>query len=912
MLRITISRNAQAASDYFKDALSKEGGENYYLNDSIKALWKGATADFLGLNGSAVTEQNFKAIIQKVHPKTGAPLFVRKNSNARAGYDFTINAVKSLSLLHAITQDDDLLKAHQVAYTAMASAIQADAQTQANQNGRRYYETTGNLLYAAFDHFTARPYKVEKKLFQDPSLHSHLYVPAITWSPKKNRYQALEVGNIWKLAGYYESIYHSMLCKEVQKAGYAIELNRERYEIKGVDRELIDRFSGRTAEITKKGKDLGIKDPKKLSELGAKTRLSKSNSIQQDGLFDHWVSRLSKAEVEQLKSIKGRYRYNHSSLSAKEAIDQALSHHLERTSTVPSKKVIEYALKISYGSLSPSETIAELQSRSNILRMEQDTIEIITTREIALEEDEMVDLSVKGKGKFASLNPKFQPDDPILNKSQKTAIRTLLSSNDQFNILEGSAGVGKTTLLTSYKKGLEANGHKLIALAPSASASRGQLRDKGFDNADTLARFLIDEKFQEQIVNKVLLIDEAGMVSVRDMNQILNITMKKNARVTLSGDSKQFSSIARGQALKILQDRSALTTAKVNEIVRQKNNQPYLKAINHFAQGNSAEGFQALDKIGAFREIPDHEERYKELATKYISSIKAKRSALAISPTHQESDTLTKEIRKQLLVQKMIKGKENEFQTLESLHLTESQKLDLKNYEIGNTIRFTKRQSGKIMAGSHHRIVHKSKDKVQLRDLNTQQTRTLDLNQREHFQLYKSTQTALRAGDLIRLSANLQTLEKSKVNNGNTYTVKGFTKAGDLKLSNGKTLSKEAKHFKSGYVETAYSAQGKDAKDVYVAVSESSFGAMNEQAMYVSTSRGTESIQIYTPDKRALKQAALKSGTQLTAQEVRQNHENRLHRQHQLKHYQQNNQQQKDHGTIQQRKDRTATRGISR
>ena len=49
-----------------------------------------------------------------------------------------------------------------------------------------------------------------------------------------------------------------------------------------------------------------------------------------------------------------------------------------------------------------------------------------------------------------------------------------------------------------------------VLLAPSAEASRGVLRNEGFANADTVARFLLDERLQESVRGGVLWIDVPG------------------------------------------------------------------------------------------------------------------------------------------------------------------------------------------------------------------------------------------------------------------------------------------------------------------------------------------------------------------------------------------------------------------
>ena len=75
------------------------------------------------------------------------------------------------------------------------------------------------------------------------------------------------------------------------------------------------------------------------------------------------------------------------------------------------------------------------------------------------------------------------------------------------------------------------------------------------------------------------------------------------------------------------------------------------------------------------------------------------------------------------------------------------------------------------------------------------------------FSLYRPDVIALAKGDQIRFTGTVKTLDgKHKLYNGASKTVAGFTKAGDIKLDNGWVVSKDAGHFRSGFVETSRSA----------------------------------------------------------------------------------------------------------
>jgi hypothetical protein len=113
-------------------------------------------------------------------------------------------------------------------------------------------------------------------------------------------------------------------------------------------------------------------------------------------------------------------------------------------------------------------------------------------------------------------------------------------------------------------------------------------------------------------------------------------------------------------------------------------------------------------------------------------------------------------------------------------------------------------------------------------------------------------------------------MQGSRVNNGDLFTIRGFTKAGHLKLNTGKTLDRNYGHLKHGYVTTSHSSQGKTVDQVFIAQSSQSLPASGKQQFYVSISRGRKRCRIYTDDKQALEQAVMRDGQRMTAREVAQ------------------------------------------
>jgi conjugative relaxase-like TrwC/TraI family protein len=730
MLRITVSKGGKAAVNYFRDALSQQ--DYYSERGQVLGQWQGKMANRLGL-GKEVTAQAFEMMVSNRNPITGEKITPRDSAKRRAGYDFTFNAAKSISLVYAITKDEEILEAHRAAIKKAMLAVEKDIQTQVGQGKQKRYATTGNLVYAAFEHHTSRPVAHEidgaTQYLADPHLHSHCFVMNATWNEEKSRYQAIEVGTIKKNAIYYEALYHSYLAENLQKAGYQVTRSKLGIEIAGIERSTIDKYSNRTQEIEKAAKEKGVIWEKDKAQLGAKTRHRKTQGVGKEALEKAWADRLSLEERFNIQTLKGTYgknglavEKNSDALSPDKAIDLALQHYMERKSAVPKKQVLGYAMKLSLGQQTPTAIEAELQERhgEEVFTGAKNSDTYLTTKETLLAEREMKNFAVSTRGQFVPLNPEYEIQQDFLNEGQRNAIQHTLQSQDQVIMISGAAGVGKTTLMKEVKTGIEASNKKLFAFAPSAAASRGVLRSKSFEGADTIKKLLDDEKLQSQLKDQVILIDEAGMVGTKTMNGIFQIAQEQNARVILSGDYRQHQSVESGDAQRLLEQESGLPVARVNEIVRQTDQSKYREAVKSLAEGNYNQGFEQLDGMNSIIEIEDQDKRHEQIAKDYLDCIQAPpikerngktspRTAIVVSPTHAEGKAITMAIREQLKEEGLVDQEERTFHILRKLSFTETEKQDALNYQEGMSIQFHKNYEG-FKAGQSYDVSKVSKE----------------------------------------------------------------------------------------------------------------------------------------------------------------------------------------------------------
>jgi hypothetical protein len=151
----------------------------------------------------------------------------------------------------------------------------------------------------------------------------------------------------------------------------------------------------------------------------------------------------------------------------------------------------------------------------------------------------------------------------------------------------------------------------------------------------------------------------------------------------------------------------------------------------------------------------------------------------------------------------------------------------------------------------------------------------------KRFDVYRPSELKLGKGDRIRITKNgeakidhivgvnkMVQAKGTSLNNGDIFTVEGFTKEGDIRLEKGKLLPKNWAHMTLGYVDTSYSSQGKTVDRVFIAAGNESLPATNQQQWYVSASRGREQAKLYVDSKEDVRNAISRTGQRLSAVEL--------------------------------------------
>jgi conjugative relaxase-like TrwC/TraI family protein len=866
MIRINVIPNAQAAKAYY-------GLSDYLIEgQEQEAQWHGKGAELLGLRGK-VDQNVFDVLCDNINPNNGKQLTAKHLENRRVGYDFTFSVPKSVSLLYSLGQDSRIPDEFRGAVADTMAEMEREMSTRVRRKNADFDRTTSNMIWTDFLHHTSRPINGTP----DPQLHIHAVVFNATYDREEGQWKAGQFGGLKADAPYFQAMFRTRLANRMQSLGYEIRKTKDDFEVTGVPERTLKEFSRRTSLIEKLADRLGIKKPETKAKLGATSREPKKEGQTWGSLVNGWEARTTLRErhainetvVESMKGPLAREEANAS------VLDWSLRHLLERKSVITERELVTTALKHGLGNVTPEGIYEEMGKRRDLIRRDRDGRSLVTTQGVLSEEKRILEFAQKGRGRFrplqstardgrvyvseavggndptkarsdlanptnhdpattppfgqavsragstpqaepiSSRNSTENPDSArTLSPSQLSAVRHAWYSRDPLILIRGAAGTGKTTMTKALLSGLDV---PWVILAPSAEASRGVLRREGFHNAETLAKFLMDQETQESARNGLIVLDEASLAGAHDLSRLIQVADSLHSRVLLLGDRRQHKSVARGDVLALLEDRAGLPVATVHEVQRQKHDD-YRKAAELMGKGDVVGGFARLNEMGWIKP--------SGLVDDYLNALKQGKGTLIVAPTHAEGNALTHEVRARLKAEGMLAKEEVALPTLRNLNYTKAEL---------ETARETKPE-------------------------NVILTR---------YGAYEPETRMLSVGDKIRFTANGQTLDKKhRLNNGSVYTVEGFTSSGNIKLNNGWIVDKNHKHWTHGYTNTTYASQGKGEQQVFVSMPTPTLGAVNGAAGYVAATRGKEKVTIYSNDKTALFEALERDDHRILASEL--------------------------------------------
>jgi len=361
--------------------------------------------------------------------------------------------------------------------------------------------------------------------------------------------------------------------------------------------------------------------------------------------------------------------------SEQEALAYATAHVFERQSVVPEYELLAAALSHHPGEMNLERIKRAVRQSPELVPTDRG----LSTRQILETELSLIRSVDTGRDAVGPLHPDYHPAD-WLGEDQRRALLHVLNTGDRITGLRGLAGTGKTTVLRELSNACATVGVEPLFCAPTAAAT-DVLCKEGFD-AVTLQSLLLSKRSLSS--RNLIVLDEAGAVGIDDMKRLFELA--KDCRIVLSGDTGQHASVARGDALRILEQHSGLESGQLTRIHRQRRAQ-YRHAVELAAQKRTADAFGQLERMGAIAEFAG-DEIHVAAAQAYLKTLKSRGSALVVAPTWTEIEAVTERVRDSLKEQGLISEQEHPFRVFDSLSWTQAQKRDTRQFRPGMTLRF--------------------------------------------------------------------------------------------------------------------------------------------------------------------------------------------------------------------------------
>lgn len=517
LVKIASSKDAARYHDNaLKEGPAHERADNYYVDERANLTWQGKGAEILGLSGQEVTKEQFVEFLEGkiANPATGQVQDLGANSKGedrRLGYDFTISAPKSVSLVGILGGDDRVVQAHLDANRAAMNWLEEHGAMirVKDGDGNNAMKASGNLLYATVRHETSRE--------NDPQLHNHNVIVAATFDEDAQKWRSLTNDELFQIRTQADTIYKAELVRNLREAGYQVEYrqNGVDFEIRGVDEAHVKAFSQRTAQMREALQARGI-DPDSASHRARQAAVldTRARKVDQDRdyLREIWEEKAREVGLDLTKIVErarqaGPQQVPEAQL-ARDGVTRAMKHLGEREQSFKTSQLEHEAVFFSNGAgvAAVKRAIEDRkEDRSLVDRKTIGPAQLTTSAGIA-NELTLQDTIRKGKGKGVAVVATREEFDQLLEKfearksaemgaafklsaEQVNAARNVLMHKDKFQGIQGDAGTGKTAALEFVQEAAKARGWEIRGIATSTTGARELEKATGIQS-QTVAAFL--------------------------------------------------------------------------------------------------------------------------------------------------------------------------------------------------------------------------------------------------------------------------------------------------------------------------------------------------------------------------------------------------------------------------------------
>ena len=751
--------------------------------------------------------------------------------------------------------------------------------------------TSENWCAALFLHDTSRPVGDHAA---NPQLHTHAVIFNMTRAGDKIR--SMDPAWLYRIQSYGNAVYMAEVACDARKYGYLLERGKNfSMEICGYSKEYLAAMSLRAEDIEEEKKVRGVTGAEASEIVNVQRRQPKQHwepeALRAEHRREAETFGMNPALIEAAARERGGFILPIEARVelANKALDYAKERLYEGQAVNDHYELMRDALRYRPDCLREKDIQQALDARRDefvrVGHYRTDAPgERYTTPEMEAIERESIQIVLQGQGKSQPIaagltRDQFREGYRVrevkgkrieLNDKQMWMAYRVLTSPNQYMIVAGAAGVGKSSTFEAVAEIAErhrAAGYQVVGMAATSSATNN-LRAMGIQ-AQTLQGHIVSG-VKPGTLKTLYLLDEGSLVGSQSLRKFLD-TVRPQDRVIVAYDHRQHHSVEAGRIVKELED-AGVQTIRLEQIVRQRENPELLAVVERFrdsfgprGSGNMIEGLQMLADQGRVHEVHHRVKRFAAIADYYTQDW---RRTLIVSPDNRSIAEINLVVRSKL--QELGYVKSDTYQAIVLTGVRNVKAADKKRattYEEGNVIRWGKSGTlggrGRVSAGQYSTVVavNAEANEVTIRVGDTLGVREVTYDPRNGMsgELYESGVRQLAVSEKVQITRPWRLKSGDVIANRDIGTIVAIDAQGNAELDfDGRRVAwnvREMPHADYGYAMTSYSAQSATVPRVAVHIDtgDSRIRALIEKALlYVGASRGAEDVAVFTDNKDVL------------------------------------------------------------